>query len=47
MPDLVGLSLQSLANRVDTLETVAGTQHEERHVRPPESGIWSGEDFSI
>jgi serine O-acetyltransferase len=47
MPDLIGLSLQSLANRVDSLETVAGTSHEERHVRPPESGIWSGEDFSI
>jgi serine O-acetyltransferase len=47
MPDLVGLSLQSLANRVDSLETNAGTPHEERHVRPPESGIWSGEDFSI
>ncbi len=47
MPDLVGLSLQSLANRVDGLETLVGTQREERHVRPPESGIWSGEDFSI
>jgi len=47
MPDLVGLSLQSLANRVDSLETNAGTSHDERHVRPPESGIWSGEDFSI
>jgi serine O-acetyltransferase len=47
MPDLVGLSLQSLANRVDGLETIAGTRHEDRHVRPPESGIWSGEDFSI
>jgi serine O-acetyltransferase len=47
MPDLVGLSLQSLANRVDGLETLAGTEHHERQVRPPESGIWSGEDFSI
>jgi serine O-acetyltransferase len=47
MPDLIGLSLQSLANRVDGLETLAGTKHDERHVRPPASGIWSGEDFSI
>lgn len=47
MPDLIGLSLQSLANRVDSLETNAGTPRDERHVRPPESGIWSGEDFSI
>lgn len=47
MPDLIGLSLQSLANRVDGLESLAGTHHDERHVRPPASGIWSGEDFSI
>jgi serine O-acetyltransferase len=47
MPDLVGLSLQSLANRVDGLEALAGTEPDERHVRPPQSGIWSGQDFSI
>jgi serine O-acetyltransferase len=47
MPDLVGLSLQSLANRVDSLEALAGTEPDESHVRPPESGIWSGQDFSI
>jgi len=47
MPDLIGRSLQSLASRVDSLETLAGTELDERHVRPPESGIWSGEDFSI
>lgn len=47
MPDLVGLSLESLANRVDGLEALAGTEPDDRHVRPPKSGIWSGEDFSI
>jgi serine O-acetyltransferase len=47
MPDLVGLSLQSLASRVDGLEALAGTEPDESHVRPPESGIWSGQDFSI
>lgn len=47
MPDLVGLSLASLASRVDSLESLAGTEIDERHVRPPHSGIWSGEDFSI
>jgi serine O-acetyltransferase len=47
MPDLIGLSLQSLASRVDGLETLAGTQLDKSHVRPPESGIWSGQDFSI
>ncbi len=47
MPDLIGLSLTSLASRVDSLESLAGTELEGRHVRPPQSGIWSGEDFSI
>jgi serine O-acetyltransferase len=47
MPDLIGLSLTSLAKRVDELESLAGTELDESHVRPPESGIWSGEDFSI
>ncbi len=47
MPDLIGLSLASLASRVDDLESLAGTELDERHVRPPLSGIWSGDDFSI
>jgi serine O-acetyltransferase len=47
MPDLIGLSLASLASRVDNLESLAGTEFDERHLRPPLSGIWSGDDFSI
>jgi serine O-acetyltransferase len=47
MPDLIGLSLQSLARRVDDLDTLLNAQHREKDVRPPASGIWSGEDFSI
>ena len=47
MPDLIGLSLQSLLRRVDNLETQVNSYRDESGIRPPESGIWSGEDFSI
>ena len=47
MPDLLGASLHSLLERVDELEmAVAGHGHG-HDVRPSESGVWSGEDFSI
>ncbi len=47
MPDLVGLSLQSLLRRVDDLETLVKGERSEGDVRPSASGVWSGEDFSI
>jgi serine O-acetyltransferase len=47
MPDLVGTSLQSLLRRVDQLETVVNGHAAEGDARPSESGVWSGEDFSI
>ena len=55
MPDLVGVSLQSLLTRVARLEalapdTASGTQSGQqtgRVIRPPEAGVWHGEDFSI
>lgn len=47
MPDLIGLSLQSLLKRVDQLEAASGISHQADEVRLPESGIWSFEDFSI
>jgi serine O-acetyltransferase len=51
MPDLVGVSLQSLLTRVSRLEDLEhGTQNGEqtaRVIRPPEAGVWHGEDFSI
>jgi serine O-acetyltransferase len=51
MPDLVGVSLQSLLTRVAKLEgTNDGTndgQQTGRVIRPPEAGVWHGEDFSI
>ncbi|HKI41773.1 MAG TPA: serine O-acetyltransferase, partial [Mycobacterium sp.] len=48
MPDLVGVSLQSLLTRVSNLEDANDGQPQTGHViRPPEAGIWHGEDFSI
>jgi serine O-acetyltransferase len=51
MPDLVGVSLQSLLTRVAKLEDSTDGRHNgqpgERVIRPPEAGVWHGEDFSI
>ncbi|OBF03070.1 serine O-acetyltransferase [Mycobacterium sp. 852002-10029_SCH5224772] len=47
MPDLVGVSLQSLLTRVDKLEAMNNGQQSGRVIRPPEAGVWHGEDFSI
>jgi len=51
MPDLVGVSLQSLLTRVARLEGLEpganNGQQTGRVIRPPEAGVWHGEDFSI
>ena len=47
LPDLVGVSLQSLLTRVARLEGQNDGQQAERVIRPPEAGVWHGEDFSI
>jgi serine O-acetyltransferase len=48
MPDLVGVSLQSLLTRVAKLEAQNdGNVQTGRVIRPPEAGVWHGEDFSI
>src|ERR1700743_3966423 len=48
LPDLVGVSLQQLLTRVAKLEAqLDTTQQNGRVIRPPEAGVWHGEDFSI
>ncbi len=48
LPDLVGISLQSLLTRVAKLEgKTNGEAQIGRVIRPPEAGVWHGEDFSI
>ncbi len=47
LPDPLGLSLQSLLTRVSKLEAAGNGQPAQRVIRPPEAGVWHGEDFSI
>jgi len=47
MPDLVGVSLQSLLTRVARLEAANDGPQTGRVIRLPEAGVWHGEDFSI
>jgi serine O-acetyltransferase len=48
LPDLVGVSLQQLLSRVAKLEAQGdSSQQTGRVIRPPEAGVWHGEDFSI
>jgi serine O-acetyltransferase len=47
LPDLVGASLQSLLTRVDRLESMADGSGAGPVIRPPDAGVWHGEDFSI
>jgi serine O-acetyltransferase len=47
LPDLVGVSLQSLLTRVGRLETLVDGHRAPARVSPSENGVWRGEDFSI
>lgn len=48
LPDIVGLSLKQLLERVETLEMqVEGHKSEKPHVHAPQGEAWAGEDFSI
>lgn len=47
MPDPLGISLQSLLTRVTKLEALGNGRSADRVIRPPEAGVWHGEDFSI
>ncbi len=54
LPDLVGVTLPSLLQRVEDLEsrldgheTTPAPHADHIHVHAPESGAWRGEDFSI
>ena len=47
LPDLIGTSLYSLLTRVARLETLADGGSPGPVIRPPQAGVWHGEDFSI
>ena len=47
VPDPVGLSLESLFERLHELEERIGSHGRAHEIRPSQTGIWSGDDFSI
>lgn len=48
LPDVVGVSLKQLLERMDALEKrVEGHEIQEPHVHVPQGETWAGEDFSI
>jgi serine O-acetyltransferase len=48
LPDVVGVTLQDLLQRVDELEAhVKGHDEHPHHIRAPKDGAWEGVDFSI
>ncbi len=48
LPDIMGVSLVQLLERVETLEMqVEGHKSEKPHVHAPQGETWAGEDFSI
>jgi serine O-acetyltransferase len=47
VPDPVGLSLESLFDRLHELEEQIGSRGRAHEIRPSQTGIWSGDDFSI
>ena len=47
LPDLVGVTLGALQRQVDELEHAVGGRVRAPEIRPSESGVWKGEDFSI
>jgi len=47
MPDLVGVSLQSLLTRVARLEAQNDRQQTDQVIRPPEAGVGHGDVFSV
>jgi serine O-acetyltransferase len=47
LPDLVGVTLGALQRQVDALEHEVHGRVRTPEIRPSESGVWRGEDFSI
>jgi len=48
LPDILGVSLTQLMERVEALENLTNPgEISQPHVHTPRVGLWQGEDFSI
>jgi serine O-acetyltransferase len=47
LPDIVGVTLTQLLERVDSLENKINAHDEAPHVHAPKNETWEGQDFSI
>jgi serine O-acetyltransferase len=47
LPDIVGVTLKQLLERVDLLEDKISMRDEKPHVHAPKGDTWEGQDFSI
>jgi serine O-acetyltransferase len=47
LPDVVGVTLKQLLERVDLLEDKISMRDEKPHVHAPKGDTWEGQDFSI
>jgi serine O-acetyltransferase len=48
LPDILGVTLKELLQRVDDLESrVEGHAHDDEHIHAPQDEAWVGADFSI
>jgi len=47
LPDIIGVSLRQLLDRVDALEEKIDGHHETPHIHAPDNGTWEESDFII
>ena len=47
LPDVFGVTLKELLQRVDTLESRLAGHNEKRHIHAPQDEAWEGVEFSI
>jgi len=47
LPDIIGVTLRQLLERVDWLETRLDGNEQKAHIHAPEGDAWNGQDFTI
>ena len=47
LPDIIGVTIKQLLERVDQLEERLDGHDQKTHIHPPVGDVWDGQDFSI